>query len=67
MKIRGGRRTVTLTREGGEIRFFDVEPALASAARLAAAVLEAPDLDAANEALHELGVYTELDHERDNR
>jgi hypothetical protein len=67
VKIRGGRRTVTLTREGGEIRFFDVELALESAARLAAAVRDAPDLEAANEILGELGVYTELDHERDNR
>ena len=39
--------------------------ALRSAARLAAAVTDARDLDHANEILHGLGVYTELDYERD--
>jgi hypothetical protein len=36
-----------------------------SAARLAAAVADARDLDHANEILNALGVRTELDYERD--
>ena len=45
--------------------YFDPVAAVGSAARLAAAVTEARDLDHANEILHGLGVYTELDYERD--
>ena len=63
--IREGRRTVDLRPIAAETHFFGVEPAIRSAARLAAAVLDAADLEAANEALHALGVYTELDWERD--
>jgi ribulose-5-phosphate 4-epimerase/fuculose-1-phosphate aldolase len=63
--IRSGRRTVELTRQAEETWFFDPEIAIRSAARLAAAVLDAPDLEAANEALHALGARTELDLERD--
>jgi hypothetical protein len=63
--IRGGRRSVELTRQAEETWFFDPEVALGSAAPLAAAVLDAPDLEAANDALHALGVGTELDLERD--
>jgi hypothetical protein len=33
--------------------------------QLARAVADAPGLEAANDALHELGVSTELDYERD--
>ena len=36
-----------------------------SAARLAAAVCEADDLEMANETLNALGVSTELDYERE--
>ena len=39
--------------------------ALGSAARLAAAVKDARDLEHGNEILHGLRVYTELDYERD--
>jgi ribulose-5-phosphate 4-epimerase/fuculose-1-phosphate aldolase len=63
--IRSGRRTVELTRQAEETWFFDPEIAISSAARLAASVLDEPDLEAANEALHAQGVRTELDLERD--
>jgi ribulose-5-phosphate 4-epimerase/fuculose-1-phosphate aldolase len=62
--IRDGRRTVELTREAPLTTFFDPGAAVRSAARLAAAVMDAPDLEAANELLHALGVLTELDYER---
>ena len=63
--IRDGRRTVQLTPEAANTYFFDPGVALATAARLAAAVTDAPSLEAANDALHALGVRTELDAERD--
>ena len=63
--IRAGRRTVNLTREAANTWFFDPGVAVGATARLAAAVRDAPDLDSANEALHVLGVRTELDYERD--
>lgn len=63
--IRQGRRTVELSPAGALTFYFDPLAALRSAARLAAAVVEAGDLDAANEILHGLGVQTELDYERD--
>jgi hypothetical protein len=62
--IRGGRRSVHLTPLGAATIYFDPELALGSAAPLAAAVLDAPDLDAAQACLHDLGVRTELDYER---
>jgi hypothetical protein len=65
VKIRDGRRTVELTAEAPLTFFFDVEAAIGSAARLAAAVLEAGDLDQANELLNGRGVRTELDWERE--
>jgi hypothetical protein len=64
--IRGGRRTVELTPTGALTFYYDVPAALASAARLAAAVREADDLFAANAILNDLGVHTELDYEREN-
>jgi hypothetical protein len=63
--IREGRRTVELSPAGALTFYFDVAAAVGSAARLAAAVAGARDLDDANELLHELGVRTELDYERD--
>ena len=63
--IRRGRRTVELSPVGALTFFFDVTAAVGSAARLAAAVADARDLEDANEILHGLGVYTELDYERD--
>jgi hypothetical protein len=63
--IRQGRRTVELSPAGALTFYFDPVAALRSAARLAAAVSDARDLDHGNEILHGLGVYTELDYERD--
>ena len=63
--IRQGRRTVELSPAGALTFYFDPVAALGSAARLAAAVTDARNLDHANEILHGLGVYTELDYERD--
>ena len=63
--IRQGRRTVELSPVGALTFYFDIPAALASAARLAAAVMNARELDHANEILHGAGVRTELDYERD--
>ena len=63
--IRQGRRTVELSPAGALTFYFDPAAALRSAARLAAAVTDARDLEHANEILHGLGVHTELDYERD--
>jgi hypothetical protein len=63
--IRGGRRRVTLSALGALTFFFSVPVALETAARLASAVRGAPSLEAANDALHALGVRTELDLERE--
>jgi hypothetical protein len=63
--IRRGRRTVELSPVGALTFYFDISAAVGSAARLASAVGEARDLDHANELLHELGLRTELDYERD--
>jgi hypothetical protein len=63
--IRRGRRTVELSPAGALTFYFDIAKAIWSAARLAATVIDARDLDHANELLHDLGVRTELDYERD--
>jgi len=63
--IRGGRRSVELTPVGALTLFFDVRVALGSAARLAAAVREASDIESANALLRPLVRKTELDYERD--
>jgi hypothetical protein len=63
--IRQGRRSVELSPAGALTFYFEPVAALRSAARLAAAVTDARDLEHANEILHGLGVYTELDYERD--
>ncbi|MEA2406506.1 MAG: hypothetical protein QOE69_625 [Thermoleophilaceae bacterium] len=63
--IRAGRRTVQLSPVAALTFYFDVTAAVRSAARLAAAVADARDLDHGNEILHGLGVRTELDYERD--
>ena len=63
--IRGGRRTVPLTPDGGRIVCFDPSATIHSAARLAAAVAGAADLEAAQAVLTGLGVWTELDYERE--
>jgi hypothetical protein len=63
--IRGGRRTVRLTREGGRLFFFDPVAAMASAARLARAVQDAASMTEADELLAAMGIRTELAYERD--
>ena len=65
VEIRGGRRHVDLRPLAAATVFFDPAVATRSAARLAEAVHDAPDLGAANEVLHVLGVRTELDYELD--
>jgi hypothetical protein len=63
--IRGGRRTVRLTREGGRVFFFDPATAMASAARLARAVQATGSLAEADALLAGMGIRTELAYERD--
>jgi hypothetical protein len=64
-EIRHGRRTVHLTTAAALTVYFDVAAAVGSAARLARAVAGAGGLEEANDALHALGVRTELDLERE--
>ena len=63
--IRQGRRTVDLTPMGALSFYVDPTIALATAARLADAVADAPSLTDANAILHRLGVCSELDYELD--
>ncbi len=64
-EIRDGRRTVELTAAGGLVHWFEPQRAIATAARLAAAVAGAADLAAADAVLAARGVRTELAYERD--
>ncbi len=63
--IRGGARTVELSPLAAVTFYLDVEAMLRATGRLARAVDGAESLEEANEALHHLGVRTELDLERD--
>ncbi len=63
--IRGGARAVELTIVASLTFYLDPETAIRSVGRLARAVADAPDLEAANDALHALGVRSELDFERE--
>jgi hypothetical protein len=63
--IRGGARTVELTPLAALTVFLDVQATLHAAAPLARAVAGATSLEEANEALHALGVASELDLERE--
>jgi hypothetical protein len=65
IEIRAGRRSVDLRPLAAATVFFDPAVAARTAARLAAAVHDARDLDSANDILHGLGVRTELDYERE--
>ena len=67
VEIRRGRRAVDLRPLAAATVFFDPLVAIRGPARLAAAVRDATDLEAANEVLHRLGVRTELDYEREMR
>jgi hypothetical protein len=64
VSIRGGLRSFELSSAAAQTTFLDVAVTFASAGRLARAVANADSLEAANEALHALGVRTELDLER---
>jgi hypothetical protein len=61
--IRGGRRTAALGPVGALAFHFDLDAAAAELP-LAAAVKDAAGLEAARDALHDLGLSTELDFER---
>jgi hypothetical protein len=63
--IRGGARTLQLSVVAVLTFYLDVEITLRTAGRLAAAVSDATSLEEANDALHALGVFTELDLERE--
>ena len=65
ISIRGGRRQVALSPVGALTFYFDPGIAAATVASLAHAVMDAGSLDEANGVLHQLGVRTELDYERD--
>jgi hypothetical protein len=64
-EIRGGRRRVQLSELGGLIAWFDPETALASTSRIARAVADAPDIEAAEQILQGMGIRSELAYERD--
>jgi hypothetical protein len=66
-EIRRGQRTVPLSPLGALTMYLDPRATVDSAARLAKAVMGAQSLEEANDQLHELGVRTELDLERDAR
>jgi hypothetical protein len=63
--IRGGARSFELISLAAQTTFLDVPATIAAVGRLAGAVADAPSLEQANDALHALGVRTELDLERD--
>jgi len=61
--IRGGARTVYLSAIAAVTFYLDVGAMMRAIGRLARAVVDATSLQEANDALHELGVRTELDLE----
>lgn len=63
--IRGGTRRLELTPLAAQTWFFDVPATIAAVGRLTRAVADAPSLEEANDALHALGVRSELDLERE--
>ena len=64
--IRGDRRTLKLTPLTTLTFFMSPEKLYESLSRPAQAVRTSSSLDEANDALHALGIYTELDFERDH-
>ena len=62
--IRGGTRTLQLSPVAALTFYLDVDITINAAGRLASAVAEAGNLEAANQALNAIGVSTELDYER---
>jgi hypothetical protein len=65
VKIRGGTRTVELSSLATVTFYLEVEAMVRAAGRLALAVNEADSIEQANDALHAIGVRTELDLERE--
>jgi hypothetical protein len=63
--IRGGTRTLEVSALAAMTVYLDVDATVETAGRLARAVDGAEDLDQANDALHAIGVRTELDLERE--
>ena len=63
--IRGGARTVELSSVASLTFYLDVEATIHAVGRLAGAVDGATSLEEANDALHAIGVSTELDLERE--
>jgi hypothetical protein len=63
--IRGGARTVELSSIATVTFYLEVEAMIRAAGRLALAVDETEGIDQANDALHAIGVRTELDLERE--
>ncbi len=61
--IRGGDRSLELSTIAASTFYLDVEITYATAGRLARAVADSHSLAAANQALGDLGVFTELDLE----
>ncbi len=62
--IRGGARTIELSSVASLTFYLDVEATIRAVGRLAGAVDGARNLEEANDALHAIGVSTELDLER---
>jgi hypothetical protein len=63
--IRGGASSVQLTLMAAQTFYVDIDVTIQTIGRLAQAVASAESLERANDALHELGVFTELDLERE--
>ncbi|HWE12386.1 MAG TPA: DUF1152 domain-containing protein [Solirubrobacteraceae bacterium] len=63
--IRGGTRSLELSSLAAQTWFLDVPATIDAVGRLARAAWDAPSLEMANDALHALGVRTELDLERE--
>jgi hypothetical protein len=61
--IRGGARSLELTSVAAVTFYLDVDVTLRSVGRLAQAVADTGSLEAANRALNELGLRSELDRE----
>jgi hypothetical protein len=64
--IRGGTRSLELSSLAAQTWFLDVPVTIDAVGRLARAVGVATSLELANDALHSLGVRSELDLERDS-
>jgi hypothetical protein len=62
--IRGGARTIELSTLATVTFYLDVERTVGACGRLARDVADAGSLEEANDALHRLGLSTELDLER---